>query len=92
MVKKGPKPQEVKSYVPSKWLKSFLDEKLLLLKKNESSRTWDKKKVDNIDKLFEIVSEDVSSGKPIQKLMENNHLDVAIPLEEKTKCWGFCKN
>ena len=57
MVKKGAKPQEVKSYVPSKWLKSFLDEKLLLLKKNESSRTWDKKKVDNVDKLFQSMAD-----------------------------------
>jgi len=57
LVKKGAKPQEVKSYVPSKWLKSFLDEKLLLLKKNESSRTWDKKKVDNVDKLFQSMAD-----------------------------------
>jgi len=53
MAKKGPHPQEVKRYVPSEWLKSFLDEKLQLLKKDEPSTKWNKKKVDNMDKLFQ---------------------------------------
>ena len=57
MGKNGPSPQKVKRYVPSKSLKSFLDEKLLLLKNHESSRNWDKKKVDNVDKLFQSMAD-----------------------------------
>ena len=57
MVKNGMNLQEVKSYVPSKWLKSLLDEKLQLLKNNESDRNWDRKKVDTVDKIFQSMAD-----------------------------------
>ena len=57
MVTKKGKPQELKRYVPSKWLKSFLDEKLLLLEKDESDKNWNKLKVDNVDKLFQSMAD-----------------------------------
>ena len=46
-------PQEQKRYVPSNRVKGLLEEKLRLLQEGESSRNWDRKKVDFLDRLFQ---------------------------------------
>jgi len=53
MSKRVKGPQEQKSYEPSKQVKTMIREKLQLLEKDKSSKTWDKKKFDFIEKLFQ---------------------------------------
>ena len=57
MVKRGLSPQEQKSYTPSEALSAFIEKKLELLKKDESSRDWDAKKVYYLDKLFQSMAD-----------------------------------
>jgi len=52
MVKRGPSPQEPKSYQPSEQMINFIDEKLQLLKDDQSDRNWDAQKSKVLDKMF----------------------------------------
>ena len=53
MVKRGQASQGQKRYTPSEGISGFIEEKLELLEKGESSRDWDAKKVYYLDKLFQ---------------------------------------
>jgi len=53
MVKRGPNPQEPKSYQPSEQMTNFIEQKLLLMKNNQSDRNWDAQKSKILDKVFQ---------------------------------------
>jgi len=53
MVKHGPSPQEPKSYQPSEQMKNLIEEKLLLLEKDQSSTNWNSQKSKVLNKLFQ---------------------------------------
>ncbi len=53
MVKRGFNPQEPKSYQPSEQMKNLIEEKLRLLKKDQSDRNWDAQKSKVLNKLFQ---------------------------------------
>jgi len=53
MVKRGFHPQEPKGYQPSEQIQNLVEEKLLLLKNNESDRNWDAQKSKILDKMFQ---------------------------------------
>lgn len=53
MTKKAKGPQGVKCFKPSDRLVSFIEEKVVLLEKGEYSRSWDRRKVSMLDKLFQ---------------------------------------
>ena len=53
MSEHGKGPQEQKGYQPSKKLIQLVEEKLQLLKSGKSSKSWDKKKFDFLEKLFQ---------------------------------------
>lgn len=53
MSKRGKGPQEQKGYKPSKKVKQLVEEKLQLLKSGKPSKSWDKKKFDYLEKLFQ---------------------------------------
>ena len=53
MVKRGFNPQEPKSYQPSEQMKNLIEEKLLLLKKDQSDTNWNAQKSKVLNKLFQ---------------------------------------
>ena len=53
MSKRGKGPQDQKGYKPSKKVKQLVKEKLQLLKSGKPSKSWDKKKFDFVEKLFQ---------------------------------------
>jgi len=53
MTKRASGPLKLKRYKPSKKVKGFVEEKLRLLKSGKSSRLWDRKKVDFLEKMFQ---------------------------------------
>ena len=53
MTKRASGPQKLKRYKPSKKVKDFVEEKLRLLESGNTSRLWDKKKVDFLEKMFQ---------------------------------------
>lgn len=53
MVRLAKGPQVQKGYKPSKQVQQLLNEKLRLLKKSKSSKLWDKRKFDFLERLFQ---------------------------------------
>ncbi len=53
MVKRGSSPQKPKSYQPSEQMKNLIEEKLRLLKKDQSSTNWNTQKSKVLNKLFQ---------------------------------------
>jgi len=53
MVKTGPSPQEPKSYQPSEQMQNLVEDKLRLLKNDQSDRNWDAQKSKILDKMFQ---------------------------------------
>ncbi len=53
MTKRASGPQKTKRYKPPKKVKGFVEEKLRLLESGNTSRRWDKKKVDFLEKMFQ---------------------------------------
>ena len=78
MVKHGPSPQSPKSYSPSERIQEFIDEKLLLLKKGESSRKWDTDKVRILDRVFQSTAdlvfllEQIADNPKLQQVFEDD--------------------
>jgi len=78
MVKHGPSPQSPKSYSPSGRIQEFIDEKLLLLKKGESSRKWDTDKVRILDRVFQSTAdlvfllEQIADNPKLQEVFEDD--------------------
>ena len=78
MVKRGMSLQKPKGYKQSESMKGFIDEKLQLLKKGESSRSWDTQKVRILDKLFQSTAdlvyflEQIADNPNLQQVFEDD--------------------
>jgi len=70
--------QEPKGYKPTQAMQDFIKEKLQLLKKDKSSRTWDTKKVRMLDKMFQSTAdliyllESVADNPELQEVFEDD--------------------
>ena len=92
MVKRGMSLQMPKGYKPSESMKGFIDEKLQLLKKGESSRTWDTQKVRILYKLFQSTTdlvyflEKIADSPELQEVFEDDLKELfEVKPEHQTK-------